>query len=60
MTEFEFRRKAAQLGMSQNAIECQVRLQEKLRSAGLPSVSYESVLEASKAQSCIEVFEKAL
>ena len=57
MTEEQFRNEALRLGFSKNAIECQIRLQSKLRSEGLPPVSYEDVLAAKREASCIHVFE---
>lgn len=58
MTEEQFRQEALRLGMSEHAIDCQVKLQAKLRAEGLPPVSYEDVLAAKGQKSCISVFEK--
>lgn len=58
MTAEQFKREARQKGMSENAIECQMKLQEKLRAEGLPPISYEEILAAQSQRSCIRVFEQ--
>ena len=58
MTEEQFRQEALRRGMSKHAIDCQVKLQAKLRSEGLPPISYEDVLAAQGQRSCISVFEQ--
>ncbi len=58
MTVEQFRQEARQLGMSDHTIDCQVKLQEKLRAEGLPPISYEEILDAKRQASCISVFEQ--
>lgn len=58
MTVEQFRQEAQRAGLSEHAIECQVKLQEKLRSEGLPPISYEEILAARGLRSCISVFEQ--
>ncbi len=58
MTAEQFRQEAHRMGLSENAIECQLKLQEKLSSEGLPPISYEDILAAQNLRSCIRVFEQ--
>ena len=58
MTVEQFKQEARQKGLSEHAIECQVKLQEKLRAEGLPPISYEDILAAQGQHSCISVFEQ--
>lgn len=57
MTTAEFRAKAEQLGLSEWEINGQISIYEKFLSEGLMPVPFETVLEARKKASCLEVFE---
>ena len=54
MTTEEFRTQAEKLGLSQWEID----LHEKFLREGLSPVPYETVLEARKSSSCLELFER--
>ena len=58
MTTEEFREQAEKLGFSQWEINGQIDLHEKFLREGLSPVPYETVLEARKSSSCLELFER--
>ena len=58
MTTEEFRTQAEKMGLSQWEIKGQIDLHEKFLREGLSPVPYETVLEARKSSSCLELFER--
>lgn len=58
MTAEEFKIKAHEIGLSEKVIACQIALQNKMKSEGLPVVSYEDILRAKQQNSCIRIFEE--
>ncbi|MBO6177847.1 MAG: hypothetical protein IKN12_11195 [Selenomonadaceae bacterium] len=60
MTAAEFQVKARAVGLSDNMISCQIKLQEKMKREGLPGISYEDILLAKQQNSCMSVYESHL